>query len=81
MKNFDMMPWNERMKTEIQIGKYYKNRNDITVKVIGKVDDKFHVMNEGGTYDHSEYGNGYLVDRFGGFGNYPNPYDLIKNLI
>lgn len=73
------MEWYERMKTEIQVGKSYKNRNGLVMDVVEKLSDNdFHVTNKDGVYNHGDYGNGYVVNRIGGFGNYPNHRDLIE---
>lgn len=75
------MEWYERMKTEIQVGKSYKNRDGLIMDVVErKTDNDFLVTNKNGFYDHGEYGNGYVVNKFGGFGSYPNRRDLIEEV-
>ena len=67
------------MKVEIQVGKSYKNRDGLIMDVIEKkTENHFHVTNKDGAYNHGEYGNGYIVNKFGGFGNYPNQRDIIE---
>ena len=69
----------ERMKTQIQVGKSYKNRNGFVMNVIEKLtDNDYLVTNKEGVYDHGDFGNGYIVTKFGGFGNCPNQRDLIE---
>ena len=73
------MEWHERMKTEIQVGKSYKNRDGLIMDVVEKItDNDFHVTNKDGVYNHGDYGNGYIVNKIGGFGSYPNHRDLIE---
>lgn len=73
------MEWYERMKTEIQVGKSYKNRDGLVMDVVEKLSDNdYHVTNKDGAYNHGDYGNGYIVNKIGGFGNYPNNRDLIE---
>jgi hypothetical protein len=69
----------ERMKTKIEIGKSYLNREGIIMDVIKQVDyNSFLVTNKNGNYNYDDYGNGYIVTMFGGFGNTPNYRDLIN---
>jgi hypothetical protein len=71
-------PWYERMKTKIEVGKSYQNRSGVIMDVVEMIDENnYHVTNKNGVYNAGEYGNGYIVTKFGGFGNYPNPRDLV----
>ena len=77
--NMTNMELYERMKTEIQVGKSYKNRDGVVMDVVEKLSDNhFHVTNKDGVYNHGEYGNGYIVNKIGGFGNCPNHRDLTE---
>ena len=76
------MEWHERMKTELIVGETYINREGVEMKVIVKLPtNEFLVQNDKGVYhvkDFYDYGNGYIVNPNGSFGEYPNPRDLIK---
>lgn len=76
------MEWHERMKTELIVGKTYINREGVEMKVIEKLPtSEFHVQNDKGLYhfvDFYDYGNGYIVNLNGSFGEYPNPRDLVE---
>ena len=73
------MKWCERMKIEIKVDKSYLNRDGIIMDVIEKLtDNDYHVTNKHGIYSYPKYVNGYIVTKFGGFGDYPNHRDLIK---
>ena len=77
------MEWHERMNHPIEVGKTYKNREGIAMTVVDKItENEFHVINKEGLYHYTDggidYGNGYIVNKFGGFGGYPNHLDLIE---
>ena len=76
------MHWNERMKTEIKLGNTYETRNGYKVKVVAKLNDNNFEVNR---IIRSEIRWGhleeYIVNKFGGFGNYPNHYDLIRRIL
>lgn len=73
------MEINERMKTEIQVGESYKNRDGVIMDVVEKLtDNDYAVTNKDGAYNYGEYGNGYVVTKFGGFGICHNHMDLIE---
>ena len=69
------MKWNERLQTPIKIGETYKTRDNKTVIVLSKRQDEFLVKN---VKSNTSFLKEYFVNKFGGFGNYPNHYDLIK---
>jgi hypothetical protein len=70
------------MKIELKVGETYINREGVEMKVMEKLPtNEFIVQNDKGIYcvkDFYDYGNGYIVNLSGGFGEYPNHRDLIK---
>lgn len=81
------MEWFERMKTKIEVGKKYKNREGVVMSVIEEYPtelnyrERFHAVDETkNRYYYPEYTDGYAVNDFGGFGNYPNSRDLVSAL-
>ena len=72
------MHWSERMKTKLVIGQKYLTRKGLLVEVVDSQtnnrETKYEVKD---LTDRCFLGN-YMVNEFGGFGNYPNHYDLIK---
>ena len=79
------MEWNERMKSKIEVGKKYKNRNGIIMTVVKEYPvelnyrERFWVVDETkNCYYYPEYTDGYAVNDFGGFGIYPNQRDLVE---
>ncbi len=65
-------------------GSFYKNRQgeveQFTCSTKENFENMYHVINENGAYDLGDYGNGYIVNSVGGFGNCPNMRDLVKPL-
>ena len=78
MKDLEIMKWHERMKTKIEIGKKYKTRDGLIVEVVdyqtNNIEIKYVVKDLSGKSWLKEY----MVTEFGGFGIYPNHYDLVK---
>ena len=79
------MEWCERMKTKIEVGKKYKNRDGVVMIVIeehpieSNYRERFWVIDETkNSYYYPGYTNGYAVNDFGGFGTYPNKRDLVE---
>lgn len=73
------MNWNERMSTQIVVGKSYKNRDGVIMDIVEKItENDYLVTNKDGAYNDREFGNGYIVTKYGGFGSYPNHRDLIN---
>ena len=79
------MEWYERMKTKIELGKKYKNRDGVIMTVVKEhpIDsgyrERFWVVDETkNRYYYPEYTDGYMVNDFGGFGIYPNVRDLVE---
>jgi hypothetical protein len=71
----------KRMTIKISVGEKYLNRSGFEMHVIEKVEDLFLVISSNNTYNAGDYGNGYFVCVNGGFGNTPNPRDLITKII
>ncbi len=73
------MEWHERMFTSIKVGEKYENRDGDECTVIEKRED-----NTGKSFfeisSNTWLGN-YMVGELGGFGIYPNGYDLVKKII
>ena len=73
------------MKTKIEVGKKYRNRQGVIMTVIEEKPielnyrERFVVVDETKErYYYPEYVDGYVVNDFGGFGSYPNNRDLIE---
>ena len=67
------MNWNERMHTILIVGSKYKTRDNRIAEVIKKINDN--------NYEIIIKPNKYLVvNKFGGFGNYPNHNDLVSKI-
>jgi hypothetical protein len=69
----------ERLKTKINIGEKYLTRKGVKVEVMIKhTENDYEVKDiEGQSFQTF---NSYIVTSYGGFGNTPNQYDLIKKL-
>jgi Xaa-Pro aminopeptidase len=70
----------------IEVGMTYKNREGVEMTVIEKItENEYHVVNKEGLYHYKhggvDYGNGYIVTKFGCFVTYPNPFDLIVRTV
>ena len=74
------MNWDERLNTPIKVGETYKTRDNKIVIILKKQQDNFLVKNTNPSKFNTSYLKEYFVNKFGGFGNYPNHYDLIKKL-
>lgn len=81
------MEWHERMKTKIEVGKKYKNRDGVIMTVIDEKPiesnyrERFWVVDETkNRYYYPEYTDGYAVNDFGGFGYYPSSRDLVEKI-
>ena len=77
--------WHERMKTKIEVGKKYKNREGIVMSVVeehpieSNYRERFWVVDKTKNhYYYPKYTDGYAVNDFGGFGTYPNQRDLVE---
>ena len=70
----------ERLKTRIQVGEKYLNREGIEMHVIEKIEGSFAVTNPEGVYRTEGYSDGYFVRPNGGFGNTPNYRDLVQKI-
>ncbi len=75
------------MKTKIEVGKKYKNRDGVVMSVVEEYPiesnyrERFWVVDETkNRYYYPEYTDGYAVNDFGGFGTYPNQRDLVEEL-
>ena len=76
------MKWYERMKTQIKIGENYETREGHKVCVVRKIQYSFLVKRIDVTNTTIEcFMCEYLVNSFGGFGNYPNHLDLVNHII
>ena len=74
------MKWSERLQTEIKVGQIYLDRSGTKMQVIDKIDDThFRIKRTppppGYVYFYN-HRREHVVNQYGGFGNYPNPYDL-----
>jgi hypothetical protein len=75
------MHWSERMKTKIEVGKTYENRNGAKWRVVSELkDEQFetHKLPPPKGFVDISTTKELVVNKYGGFGNYPNHFDLVK---
>lgn len=77
------MKWYERLKTKISVGERYEMRNG-TKWTVSEMRDEEHFLIDkdkpkDGDIDISMRKQ-LVVGNVGNFGNYPNPFDLVKRI-
>ena len=75
------MHWSERMKTKIEDGKTYENRNGAKWRVGTELKDEhfeIHKLSPPKGFVDISTTKQLVVNKYGGFGNYPNQFDLVK---
>ena len=77
------MHWSERMKTKIEVGRTYNNRNGAKWKVVSKLNNtnfEVHKLPPPKGFTDISIRKQLVVNELGGFGDYPNHFDLVKVL-
>jgi len=69
------------MKTKIEVGRTYSNRNGDKWRVVSKLSDanfEIHKLPPPKGFTDISMHKQLVVNDYGGFGNYPNRFDLVR---